>query len=92
MSVAETIAIIRDIVILVILVIGILVMLFLFLKVSTLLNSVRRTLEDTENVVSTISDRIVRPATSGSGTAFRLGKAAAFISGVFGRGRRKKED
>ena len=92
MSVAEIIAMVRDIVILVMLVISILVLLFVFLKISALLNSARRTLESAEDVVTTISERIVRPAASGSGTAFRLGKVAAFMSGLFGRRKRKKEE
>ncbi len=91
MSAAEIIAMIRDIAILAILAIGILMLLFIYVKVSSLLNTVRRTMENAESVVSTISNRIVRPAASGSGTAFRLGKAAAFMSGLTGR-RRQKED
>ena len=77
----------RDAAFLLLVVVTILAVLFLYLKVSAILNSAKRTMKDAEDVVSTVSSKLVRPATVGSGAAFGLGKALAFLFGFRGRRR-----
>ncbi len=85
---AEIIAMVRDIVLLALLVVLLLVAFVLFLKLSSVINSVKRTIRDAEEMVSTVSGSVVRPAAAGSGIAFGAGKILAFM---FGLGRRRKK-
>ena len=78
----------RDIAFLVLLVLLIVAALVLFLKVSAVLDSAKRSLKNVEDVVSTVSDKVVRPAAAGSRVASGAGKAAAFLLGL-ARRRRK---
>lgn len=80
MSVAEYIAMTRDIVFLVLLVIVILATLLIYSKVSKLLDSTKRTVQDAENIFSAVSSKVVGPAV-GSGMAFGAGKLMAFLLG-----------
>ena len=86
---AEIIAMARDIVFLALLLVLLLVALVLFLKVSSVMRSVKRTIRDAEEMVSTVSGSVVRPAAAGSGIAFGAGKILAFMFGL--RRRRKKK-
>ena len=85
----QTVAFIRDIVFLVLVSVILLVVFALYRKLSGLLGSVKRTIEDTEEIVSTVSSRLIGPAAAGSGVAFGAGKMAAFLFGL-GRKRRDK--
>ena len=85
---AEIIAMARDIVFLLLLLVLLVVALVLFLKLSSMISSVKRTIRDAEEMVSTVSGSVVRPAAAGSGIAFGAGKVVAFL---FGLGRRKKK-
>ena len=84
---AEIIAMVRDIVFLLLLVVILVVALVLFRKVSAVMDSAKRTIRDAEEMVSTVSGSVIRPAAAGSGIAFGAGKILAFM---FGLGRRKK--
>ncbi len=85
---AEIIAMIRDIVFLLLLLVVLVGALVLFLKVSAVMDSAKRTIRDAEEMVSTVSGSVVRPAAAGSGIAFGAGKVLAFMLGL---GRRKKK-
>ena len=82
---------IRDIAFLVILLTLLLTTLILYRKLSAVLNSARRTLKGTEDVVSALS-KLARPAAVGSGTAFGVGKLAAFLLGVSRRKKNRRKD
>ena len=84
----QIVAIARDIVFLVLVLVVLMVVFALYRKLSGVLNSAKRTMEDTEDIISTVSSRLVGPAAAGSGVAFGAGKLAAFL---FGLGRRRKE-
>ena len=84
----QTVAFIRDIVFLVLVSVILLVVFALYRKLSGLLSSAKRTIEDTEDIVSTVSSRLIGPAAAGSGAAFGAGKIAAFL---FGLGRNRKD-
>ncbi len=86
---ANTIAIVRDIVLIVIVSATTLVLLFLFRKVSKVLDSAATILDRVENIAETMSSRIVGPAAAGTGVAFGAGKLAAFVLGFSKK--RKKE-
>ncbi len=88
MEFEEIIAVIRDITFISVLLVGILAVLLVVLKTVALLNSAKRAIRSTEEITSAISSRIVGPATAGSGVAFGLGKAFAFLTGLRGK---KKE-
>lgn len=90
----EIIAVIRDVAIISVLLVAILMMLLVFWKVTSVLSSIKRTMENVQQVTSELSDKIVKPATAGSGVAFGLGKLASFIRGASGGRKRKggKED
>ncbi len=88
---AEIIAVIRDIafiVLLLVMLVAALVVVVLVRKVSYVLNSAKRTAKGVEDMMSTVSDSVVRPAAAGSGVAFGAGKILAFILGLV---RRKKK-
>ena len=86
---AEIIAVIRDIAFIVLLLVVAVVALVLVRKVSSVVNSAKRTAKGVEDMMSTVSGSVVKPAAAGSGVAFGAGKILAFILG-FGR-RRKKQ-
>ncbi len=79
MSAAETIGIVRDSVVLVLLVVAILSMLLIYIKVSAFLSLARRTVQSAEDILTTISERVVTPAASRSGAAFRAGRIARLL-------------
>ena len=88
---AEIIAVIRDIAFIVILLamlVVLVVAVVLVRKVSSVLNSAQRTAKGVEDMMSTVSGSVVRPAAAGSGVAFGAGKVLAFILGL---SRRKKK-
>ena len=88
---AEIVAVVRDSLLIVLLVLALAVMLFTFKKVSNLLNSVNRTVRNAEEVSDAISSRIVGPASASSGVAFGAGKVAAFFLGLRRRKKSGKE-
>ncbi len=85
---AEIIAVIRDIAFIVLLLVTLVVAVVLVSKVSSVLNSAKRTAKGVEDMMSTVSGSVVKPAAAGSGIAFGAGKILAFIWGL---GRRKKK-
>ncbi len=85
---AEIIAVIRDIAFIVLLLVTLLVAVVLVSKVSSVLNSAKRTAKGVEDMMSTVSGSVVKPAAAGSGVAFGAGKILAFILGL---GKRKKK-
>lgn len=91
-SVVEAIALyvglVRDILLLLLLLVTLLAVLFTYRKISRVFGAANRIIKETEEIVSTVSGKIVKPATSGSGVAFGVGKIAAFL---FGLRRRKGE-
>ena len=89
MDFAESVGLVRDILLIVLLALSTLALLILLWKVSGLLSSVRRTAKNVEELVEVVSSRIVGPAAAGSGVAFGAGKLAAFFLG-FARKRNDK--
>ena len=85
---AEIIAVIRDIAFIVLLLVTLVVAMVLVRKVSSVLNSAKRTAKGVEDMMSTVSGSVVKPAAAGSGVAFGAGKVLAFILGL---GKRKKK-
>ncbi len=81
MDFAESVGLVRDILLIVLLALTTVALLILLWKVSGLLNSVRRTARNVEELVETVSSRIVAPAAAGSGVAFGVGKLASFFLG-----------
>lgn len=87
-DVATIIAMARDIVFFLLLAVVLLVILVLFRKVSALLDSVKRTVKDAEDVIFVVSDKVVGRATAGSGVAYGAGKVGAFLLGLRRRGKK----
>ncbi len=85
---ADIIAVIRDIVFILLLLVTLVVAVVLLRKVSSILNSAKRTAKAVEDMMSTVSSGVVKPAAAGSELAFGAGKVMAFILGL---GRRKKK-
>ena len=92
---SETIVTIRDIAIIVfvlggslLLLVSLLLVFGLYRKVSSLLNSARKTVKNIEEITSAVSDSFVKPAASGSGIAFGAGKLISFLLG-FRKGGKK---
>ena len=88
---AEIIAVIRDIAFITLLLVTLVVVVVLMVlvrKVSSVLNSAKRTAKGVEDMMSTVSSSVVKPAAAGSGVAFGAGKIMAFILGL---GKRKKK-
>ena len=87
-EIAQIIALIRDVAVLLLLIVLLLIPLILYRKIASLIDSVRRTVKEAEQIATTVSDKIVGPAAAGSGVAFGAGKVVSFITGM---SRRKKE-
>ena len=85
-AVAVYVGLARDILLFLLLLVALLVLLLTYRKISRVIRSANRIVRDTEEIVSSISGKIVRPAAAGSGVAFGVGKVAAFLFGL----RRKK--
>lgn len=87
---AELVGIVRDVIVIItfllfsFLLVG---LLFLYRKLSRLADSVKRTMASAEQVADAISSKLAGPISAGSGVAFGLGKAVAFL----GRLRRNKK-
>ena len=81
-DIAFYIGFLRDLILLTILLVILILVFSIYRKVSQALNSVARVLENTEEIVNTVSENIVRPASSGSGVAFGIGKMLAFLRGT----------
>lgn len=95
MTLVELVGVIRDVIVIVafLLSIALLVGVFvLYRKLSQLVDSAKRTMESAEQILDAVSTKIVGPAAAGSGVAFGLGKAAAFITGLRGKKGKKGED
>ena len=88
MEASEIVALTRDIVFLVLVTVALLAILLLYRKISAVLDSARRTIKQTENIVTTVSGKVVGPAAAGSGIAFGAGKLAAFLGGFAGNKRK----
>ena len=86
---AEWIGIVRDGAFLFLIVVAVLLVLMLYQKVSKVLDSAKRTIKSAEEIVTTVSGKMVKPVAVGSGAAFGLGKMAAFVLG-FSKRRRNK--
>ena len=92
-EVADIIAITRDIAFLLLFLVVSMAVLLMYRKVSSILDSAKRTIKNTEDVLSTVSSKVVRPATVGSGAAFGVGKLLAFLMGFSKRkGKGGKDD
>ena len=85
-SIAVYVGLARDILLLLLLLVTLMVVFFTYRKVSRVFRSANRIIRDTEDIVSSVSGKIVKPAAAGSGIAFGAGKVAAFLFGL----RRKK--
>ena len=85
-DIAFYVGFIRDLLLLAILLVILVLVFSIYRKVSQALNSAGRILDNTEDIVNTVSENLVRPAASGSGVAFGLGKMIAFL-----RGSKKRE-
>ena len=77
----------RDILLLLLLLVTLLVVLFTYRKISRVFRAANRIVKETEEIVSAVSGKIVKPAASGSGVAFGVGKIAAFLYGLIRRKR-----
>ncbi len=81
-GVAVYVGLVRDILLLLLLIVTLLVVFFTYRKISRVFGSVNRIVRETEEIVSSVSGKIVRPAAAGSGVAFGVGKIAAFLFGL----------
>ena len=81
-GVAVYVGLVRDILLLLLLLVTLLVVFFTYRKISRVFRSATRIIKETEEIVSTVSGKIVKPAAAGSGVAFGVGKMAAFLFGL----------
>ena len=79
----------RDVLIILISFFGLLAVLVIYRKVTKILDSAGRTLKNVEDMADSLANSIVKPANSGSGLAFGVGKLAAFVMGLSRRKKRK---
>ena len=78
---ADVTGIVRDILLILIVLVSLFILVGIYRKLSAVLESAKRTAASVDEMVETVSERIVGPATAGSGVAYGLGKAMAFFSG-----------
>ena len=79
---ADILGIIRDGLLILIFLLAVIVLLVIWRKVSAVLNSFARTAKSVEEITEAVSSKIAKPAASGSGVAFGIGKVAAFVAGL----------
>ena len=79
---ADIIGIVRDVFLVLIVLVCLFVLVALYRKLSAVLESAKRAVDSVDEVVGTVSEKIVGPAAAGSDVAFGLGKAMAFFSGL----------
>ena len=92
-DIAEIVALVRDIVLLVLLAMALLLVIVVYWKLSSILDSAKRTVKEAETIVTTLSEKVVGPAGGGSRMARGTGKTLSFLFGLLGRGRRgRKKD
>ena len=88
---ADVTGIIRDVLLILIFLVSLFLLVAFYRKLSAVLESAKRTAANVDEIVETVSERIVGPATAGSGVAFGLGKAMAYFAGRKSKNR-KEED
>ena len=81
-DIAFYVGFVTDLLVLVIILVILFTVVAIYRKVTQALNSAGRILENTEDIVNTVSENIVRPAAAGSGVAFGVGKIFAFLRGA----------
>ena len=84
-DIAFYVGFVRDLLLLGILLVILILVFSIYRKVTQALNSAGRILDNTEEIVNTVSENIVGPASSGSGIAFSIGKLFAFLRGTKGK-------
>ena len=89
---AQIIGIVRDVLLVLLLTVMLLVVLILWRKVSSLIDSAKRTAKGAEEIVEAVSSKVVAPATAGAGVAFGMGKVAAFLTGFARKRQRDRSD
>ena len=87
-DIAEVVGIVRDVLLILVFLLAILILFVMWRKISSVLGSVSGTLRNVEEVADAVSSRFVKPAAAGSGIAFGIGKAAAFVRGMSGKKKR----
>ena len=85
-AIAIYVGLLRDIILLLLLLALLAAVLLTYRKVSQGISSVNRIVKTTEEMVTSVQDNLVGPASKGSGVAFGVGKVVAFL-----RGRKKQE-
>ena len=78
---ADITGIVRDVFLVLIVLVSLFLLVGLYRKLSAVLESAKRTAASVDEMMETVSEKIVGPATAGSGVASGLGKAMAFFSG-----------
>jgi len=78
---AEIIGIVRDALFILLLAAALVLMLRVWGKISSVLDSTKRTIKGAESIFTTVSSKVVGPAAAGSGVAFGAGKVLAFLTG-----------
>lgn len=76
---AQVVGLVRDIIFILLLLLATFATLILYRKASAVLDSARRTMKGAEEIVSTVSNSVVRPASAGSRVASIAGKALASL-------------
>ena len=89
---AEIIGIVRDVLLILLLTAALMVVLVVWRKVSTVLDSAKRTIKGAEEIVTVVSSKVVGPAAAAAGVAFGAGKLAAFLAGFVRRKGRRDGD
>ncbi|MDA0771265.1 MAG: hypothetical protein BZY79_03630 [SAR202 cluster bacterium Casp-Chloro-G4] len=80
-AIAVYVGLLRDIIMLVLLLALLATVILTYRKVSQAIGSVGRIVKTTEEMVASVQDNIVGPASKGSGVAFGVGKVVAFLRG-----------
>ena len=89
-DVATIIGLVRDVVLLLLLVVALIGALVILRKGVSLINTVKRTVDQAEQIVDTVSRRVVQPAASNPRLMRAMGRAVGFLTGLF-KNRRKSE-
>ena len=84
-NIASIVGLVRDVILLLLLTVALIALLVIARKVIGLLNTARQTAEKAKDMLETVSERVVKPASSNP-VAFRaFGKVLGFLAGFLRR-------
>lgn len=89
-DIATIVGLVTDVVLLILLTAALIALVMVFALIRKLLSTAQATIDTVQEAAQTVSERVINPAAENVSTGRRIGSAAGFLMGLFGRRRRRK--